>query len=83
MDISTKHTQEMNVAETEAAAERMDAEELEAHRRFDAARKAAHEQGLGPQHVMQTPEFRRWMTARRESDEAWGRWAMAMDARTS
>jgi hypothetical protein len=83
MDISNKHAQEMNVAETEAAAERMDAEELEAHRRFDAARTAAHEQGLGPQHVMQTPEFRRWMTARRESDEAWGRWAMAMDARAS
>jgi hypothetical protein len=81
MDISNKPTQDLNVAETEAAAERMDAEEQEAHRRFDAARTAAQAQGLGPQHVMQTPEFRRWMTARRDSDEAWGRWAMAMDAR--
>lgn len=27
-----------------------------------------------------SPEFRDWMAARARTDEAWGRWAMAMDA---
>jgi NADP-dependent 3-hydroxy acid dehydrogenase YdfG len=36
--------------------------------------------GRGEQ-VTDTPEFREWMAARHASDEAWGAWAMAMDAR--
>lgn len=30
--------------------------------------------------VTRAPEFHDWMAARARTDEAWGRWALAMDA---
>jgi len=68
------------VAAAESAAQqKQDAEEI-AHERFDATRTEI-EAGGGTAHVIDTPEFHQWMTARRESDEAWGAWAMVMDAK--
>lgn len=67
----------MKAAELEAAAHGFDAAEQEAHRRFDAVRA----QGLDHEQVIETAEFHAWMAARRATDEAWGRWAMAIDAK--
>lgn len=68
------------VAAAEAAAEQKQAAEEIAQERFDAARARCEAAGRAEQ-VTETPEFHDWMAARRESDEAWGAWAMAMDAR--
>lgn len=68
------------VAAAEAAAQQKDAAEEIAHGRFVAARAEIEAAGRAA-HVTDTPEFREWMAARRESDEAWGAWAMAMDAK--
>lgn len=68
------------IATAEAAAEKKQAAEDVAHQRFAAARAEIEAKG-GTVHVTDTPEFHAWMAARRESDEAWGTWAMAMDAK--
>lgn len=68
------------LAAAEAAAERKQAAEELAHERFAAARAEIEAAGRAA-HVVDTPEFHSWMTARRESDEAWGAWAMVMDAK--
>lgn len=68
------------VAAAEAAAQqRQDAEEL-AHARFHAVRAEIEAAGESAD-VTHTPEFHAWMAARHASDEAWGQWAMAMDAK--
>ena len=68
------------VAAAEAAAEQRQAAEEAAHVRFDAARNRCQAAGQAEQ-VTETPEFHAWMQARHASDDAWGAWAMAMDAK--
>ena len=63
-------------AETEAlafqAAEDASAERFEEVRLQLVAGNRAEE-------ATRSPEFTEWMAARARTDEAWGRWAMAMD----
>lgn len=54
-------------------------EEERAAEKFEATRLRLAAAGKADE-VTQTPEFRAWMDARARTDEAWGRWAMAMDA---
>ena len=68
------------VASAEAAAEQKQSAEEIAHQQFLGAR-AEIEAGERAEQVTETPEFHAWMAARRASDEAWGAWAMAMDAK--
>jgi len=68
------------VAAAEAAAQQKQAAEEVAQERFEAARAEIEAAGRAAQ-VTETPEFHEWMDARRQSDEAWGAWAMAMDAK--
>ncbi len=68
------------VAAAEAAAQQKQAAEEIAQARFDAVRSEIQAAGRGAD-VTETAEFREWMAARHASDEAWGAWAMAMDAR--
>jgi hypothetical protein len=68
------------VAAAEATAQQKQVAEETAYERFNAARAEIEAAGRSA-HVVDTPEFRHWMTTRRESDEAWGAWAMAMDAK--
>jgi hypothetical protein len=67
------------VAAAEAAAEQRQAAEEIAQARFHAVRSELEAAGRGE--VTETPEFREWMAARHASDDAWGAWAMAMDAK--
>ena len=64
-------------AETEAlalqAAEDASAQQFEDVRLRLAASSRADE-------ATRSDEFRNWMAARARTDEAWGRWALAMDA---
>ena len=64
-------------AETEALA-LQDAEELSEQRFVDVRQRLVA--GNRPDEVTRSPEFTEWMAARSRTDEAWGRWAMAMDA---
>ena len=68
------------VAAAEATAQQKQIAEELAHERFGAARAEIEAAGRSA-HVVDTPEFHYWMTARRESDEAWGAWAMIMDGK--
>ena len=70
------------VAEAEAAAERTQSAEDEAHRRFDALRTQIEAAGRS-EDPTGTEEFRQWMHLRRQTDDAWGAWAMAMDSKPS
>lgn len=63
------------VAVAEAAAEQKQAAEEVAVERFRAARARDEAKAT------ETPEFHAWMSARHATDEAWGQWAMAMDAK--
>jgi hypothetical protein len=76
-DIQEISQTEVARAETEALA-LQDAEEQSAER-FQSVRErlAASNQA---DEATQSPEFRDWMAARARTDEAWGRWALAMDA---
>ena len=68
------------VADAEATAQgRQDAEEI-AHRKFDAVRARAKADG-NHHHATDTAEFHEWIAARHATDDAWGKWAMAMDAK--
>ena len=67
-------------AAAEANAQQKQIAEDFAHERFRAARAEFEAAGRSAQ-VVETPEFHCWMTARNESDEAWGAWAMVMDAK--
>jgi hypothetical protein len=68
------------VAAAEATALQKQVAEDNAHERFEAVRAEIEVAGRSA-NVLDTPEFHSWMTARRESDEAWGTWAMIMDAK--
>jgi len=67
-------------AAAEAAAQQKQIAEEVAHERFRAVR-AEMESAGGSAQVVHTPEFQYWMAARHASDEAWGAWAMVMDAK--
>ena len=64
-------------AESEALATQA-AEDL-AEQRFDAVRAELAARSRQDE-ATASPEFRAWMAARAQTDEAWGRWAMAVDA---
>lgn len=67
-------------AAAEASAEQKQMAEEMAHERFLAVRADIEAAG-GSAQVVETPEFHSWMAARHASDEAWGAWAMVMDAK--
>jgi hypothetical protein len=67
-----------SVAQAEAAAQKQQAAEEVAQGHFEAVRAKIESAGTGEPTA--TEEFRKWMSARHASDEAWGKWAMAMDA---
>jgi hypothetical protein len=67
------------VAAAEAAAERKQTAENEAHERFHAVRAEMEAAGRSVD-ASETNELKEWLQSRRETDEAWGQWAMAMDA---
>ena len=68
------------VAAAEATALQKQVAEESAHERFKVVRTEIEVAGRSAK-VVDTPEFHSWMTARHESDEAWGAWAMIMDAK--
>jgi hypothetical protein len=68
------------IAAAEAAAQRKESAEEAAHERFHAVRAQMEAHGRRDAAV-ETDEFKQWMQSRRETDEAWGQWAMAMDAK--
>jgi hypothetical protein len=68
---------EAAAAEREAL-ERQQAEER-AEERFDAVRAALAASGRAHE-ATTSREFHDWMATRHRTDEAWGRWALAMDA---
>jgi hypothetical protein len=67
------------LAQVEAAALQIEAQEREAEKRFDIVHAEALARG-GAENTVQTPEFAAWIAARAETDAAWGRWAQVMDA---
>jgi hypothetical protein len=67
------------VAAAEAAAERKQTAENEAHERFHAVRAEMEAAGHAVD-ARETNELKEWLQSRRDTDEAWGQWAMAMDA---
>jgi len=67
------------VASAESQALATQAAEDLAEQRFDAVRAELAAHGKA-QEATGSPEFREWMAARVKTDEAWGRWAMAVDA---
>ncbi|HZY20710.1 MAG TPA: hypothetical protein VFE82_19720 [Ramlibacter sp.] len=64
----------------EQAALRIQAREEAAERLFDEALARAEQAGV-KEHALRSEEFNAWMAARHDSDAAWGRWAMVMDAK--
>lgn len=70
------------VAAAEAAAERRQSAEDEAHRKFHAVRAQFEAAGRSDD-ATATDEFKQWMHLRHETDAAWGAWAMAMDSKPS
>jgi hypothetical protein len=68
------------IAAAEAAAQRKENAEEQAHERFHAVRAQMEADGRRDAAV-ETDEFKQWMQSRRETDEAWGQWAMAMDSK--
>ncbi|GAB3758413.1 hypothetical protein GCM10028796_04040 [Ramlibacter monticola] len=67
------------VASAESDALAIQALEDRAEQRFVALRAELATRGQAEE-ATRSPEFREWMAARVQTDEAWGRWAMAMDA---
>ena len=77
--IQTATLKSTDVAAAESAALATQAVEERAEQRFDAVRAELAKQGKQDE-ATASPEFREWMAARSETDAAWGRWAMAVDA---
>jgi hypothetical protein len=67
---------EQRLKAAEAGAEKTEAAEHAAEEKF----KAVQAQGNDAE-ALESEEFRSWMASRRETDEAWGKWAMLMDAK--
>jgi hypothetical protein len=68
------------VAAAEAVAQRKESAEEQAHERFHTVRTQMEADGRSTA-ATETDEFKVWMQSRRDTDEAWGQWAMAMDAK--
>ncbi|HVZ44237.1 MAG TPA: hypothetical protein VHA82_10550 [Ramlibacter sp.] len=68
-----------NVASAEADALQAEREEQTAYEHFDSVRRALGENGRAHEATLH-PEFHRWMNSRENTDGAWGRWALAVDA---
>ncbi|AEG91728.1 hypothetical protein [Ramlibacter tataouinensis] len=68
------------LALVEAAAQRIQAQEDAAERRFDEVHARAEATGDHAR-ALATQEFACWMAARHDTDAAWGRWAEVMNAR--
>lgn len=71
-----------DVASAEAEAERLQAAEGEAEQKFYEVRSRAEAAGA-PNEAIKSREFAAWMSARHATDEAWGAWSMAMDAKAA
>lgn len=69
---------ETRLEEAEAGAERRQAAEHEAEERFKSVRDEAQAKG-DEDAALKSEEFHTWMEKRRETDEAWGKWATVMD----
>ena len=67
-------------AAAEATAQQKQVDEELAHERFRKVRADIEAAG-GSAQAIETPEFHSWITARHASDDAWGAWAMIMDAK--
>jgi hypothetical protein len=70
------------VASAEAEAERLQAAEGEAEQKFYEVQARAEAAGDRNQ-ALKSREFAAWMSARHATDEAWGAWSMAMDAKSA
>lgn len=70
------------IAAAQAAAERKESAENEAHERFHAVRSEIEAAGRSAD-AAETNECKEWLQSRRETDEAWSQWAMAVDAARS
>jgi hypothetical protein len=68
-----------SIASAEAQALTIQAAEAQAEQRFDEVHARLKSAGRA-QEATSSSEFREWMQARATTDEAWGRWAVAMDA---
>jgi len=71
---------EQELAAVEAAAISIEQREAEAERRFDETLAVLESRGQA-EAATESPEFKEWMAARSQTDEAWGRWAQVMDSR--
>ncbi len=78
MDIN-KHTHDTSVASAETQALSTQAAEAEAEQRFDTLHAKLASAGRAHE-ATNSNEFRQWLEARAHTDDAWGRWAVAMDA---
>lgn len=68
------------LAMVEAAALKAESLEQAAERRFDDVHAAAEANGA-VEAALETSEFASWMAARADTDAAWGRWSLVMDAK--
>lgn len=76
-DINHRHDTSVATAETQALSTQ--AAEAEAEQRFDTLRARLESAGRAHE-ATNSNEFRDWLEARANTDDAWGRWAVAMDA---
>jgi hypothetical protein len=79
MTTSTHDPRQTDIARAEREALALQDAEDQSAQRFEDVRLqlVAEDAAQGATH---SPEFRDWMAARARTDEAWGRWALAMDA---
>lgn len=75
IDMTTHH----DTASAESEALQAQALEAEAERKFDSLHDRLEASGR-KREATASEEFRQWMQARARTDEAWGQWALAMDA---
>lgn len=79
MTTTTQDPRQTAVARAESEALALqDAEERSAERFVDVRQRLVASNQADE--VTRSREFEEWMAARAKTDEAWGRWAMAMDA---
>ncbi|HUR89447.1 MAG TPA: hypothetical protein VMZ74_10205 [Ramlibacter sp.] len=71
---------EERIKAAEAGAESKQATEELAEERFRAVHAMAEARG-NAKDALESKEFHSWMATRRETDAAWGEWAMLMDAK--
>lgn len=79
MTTTTHDPRQNDIERAEVEALALQEDEERAAEKFEAARLRLAAAGRADE-VTHTAEFREWMAARARTDEAWGRWAVAMDA---